>query len=333
MLFMKKEQIWWIFFIIFGLLLISGIFLIDHSSKLNEYMDGNLYIFGFHLMTQDFNGSSNNRIHLQNYCFYYDFSKNKGNISFDLNHKNWSLSYIYIDFPSTIQINNFEIYSMKNGIKTDVKANIIKTEQNHFKISDFSQKFKDEKFTIEFDSNLQPCGTFSFFNNRYDHLMANTEQGNINFILGDDYECIGDCVSDLKYIEEIPKSSDRNIKLKLIDIENNNNWFNLNAAKRYIKWWKTFSMGLGISFVVASLNSIFILLYEDGIKNEFANLKIGFITIKDFNYEIKCRIYKNQKSLVKRMLKYTRKLISMFLDFSTKLRSKYSQKNDKNHEH
>ena len=272
---MKRETVWWVFLVIFIVLLLSSVVLICKSSKMNEYTEENIYFFYFALMTQDFNSTSNNKIHLQNFCFYYDFTKNKANISFDLDSKNWSLSYIDIDFPSIIQNDTLKIYSMKDGIETDIGANKIEiTDLNHLKISDFNRKFNNEKIIIEFNSDLLPQGGFSFFNNVYDNLNANDKQGNINFVLGDDFECIGDCIYDLKYIEKTQYSSDRNIKLKFIDNEvYNNKWFKLNTANREIRWKKTLFFGIGISGIVASLNSILILLYEDWYNNGFKNIK------------------------------------------------------------
>ena len=303
---MKIEKVWWAFFLFFIVLLISSIVLISYSSKMNEYVEENIYFFYFSLMTQDFNDTSNNKIHLQNFCFYYDFTKNKANISFDLDRQNWSLSRIEIDFPSKIQDKTLKLYSIKDGIKTDIKPNKIEiTEQNHLEISDFRRKFNNEKFIIEFDSDLQPQGGFSFFNNIYDNLRANDKQGNVNFVLGDDIECIGDCIYDLKYIEETPYSSDRNIKLKFVDNETyNNKWFKLNTANRKIRWWKTFFIGIGISGIVASLNSIFILLYEDGINNDFKNIKVGHNKIKYFTCYINNRIRKYLNFLKKTKIKY-----------------------------
>lgn len=284
---MKKETVWWLFLVIFIVLLLSSALLIYKSSEMNEYTEENIYIFYFALMTQDFNSTSNNKIHLQNFCFYYDFTKNKANISFDLDSKNWSLSYIDIDFPSIIQNETLKIYSIKDGIETDIGANKIEiTELNHLEISDFNRKFNNEKIIIEFNSDLLPQGGFSFFNNVYDNLNANDEQGHINFVLGDDFECIGDCIYDLKYIEKTKYSSDRNIKLKFIDNEvYNNKWFKLNTANRGIRLNKTLLFGIGISGIVASINSILILLYEDWYNNGFKNIKYAYQHINNLTSE------------------------------------------------
>lgn len=305
---MKKVTIWWFSLAILIVILLGGGYFIQLSSNLNEYIEGNVYFLEFHLMTQDFN-DENQTIHLQNFCVFYDFTKNKGNISFHLYRKNWSLSYINVDFPSSIQDENIYLYSIKNGIKTDIEAkiiihedysNIMGNDYSNISISDFNRTFYDEKFVIEFESDLQPSGSFFFiYNNKYNNLMADYKLGNVNFVLGDDYECIDGCVQDLEYIEEIKYSSDRNLKLKFIDEEDpHNKGFKLNAVNRKIRQWKTIFLGLGISLIVASLNSIFILLYNDGNENDFSYLKMGFKKMKNIFYKIKNRIYILFKDLI-----------------------------------
>jgi len=272
---MKKEKIWSTFWIaILVAVLIIGVYLIYYSSNLNEHLEGNMHNFDFDLVTLDYNYSSNDKIHLHSFVFYYDFSQNKGDISFDLNNKNWSLAYIDIEFPSVVDNKTIKVYTTKNGIKTDVIANITTRENyrevseinyTYLEISKFKRTFNDDEFVIEFKSDLQPKGRFGFYNSPHDFLHANTKQGNVNFVLGDDYECTGDCVYNLQYIEETPMSSDRNLKLKFKKGEENHySSFKLNTINREIKELKTLSMGLGFLLIGVSLSFIFGLLYKYG---------------------------------------------------------------------
>lgn len=209
---MKKGKNLWRFYVIIGVVLLGGVGVgsICLSSHLTEHLEGNvLYTFDFDLMTLDYNYSSNDKIHLHNFVFYYDFSQNKGDVSFDLNNKNWSLAYIGIEFPSVVdnKTNPIKIYTTKNGIKTDVIANITTPENyrevseinyTYLTISKFKRTFNDEKFVIEFKlDDLQPKGRFVFYNSPRDFLHANTKRGNVNFVLGDDYECTDGCVYNL----------------------------------------------------------------------------------------------------------------------------------------
>lgn len=277
---MKKEKIWSAFWIaILVAVLIIGVFLIYYSSNLNEHLEGNMYNFDFDLMTLDYNYSSTDKIHLHNFVFYYDFSQNKGDVSFDLNNKNWSLAYIGIEFPSVVDNKTIKIYTTKNGLKTDVIANITTCENyrevseidyTYLQISKFKRTFNDEKFVIEFKSDLQPKGRFGFYNSPRDFLHANTKRGNVNFVLGDDYECTGDCVYNLQYIEETPMSSDRNLKLEFKKGEENHySSFKLNTINREIRWLKTLSMRGGFLLIGVSLSFIFGLLYKYGKEKDF----------------------------------------------------------------
>jgi len=277
---MKKEKIWSTFWIaILVAVLIIGVYLIYYSSNLNEHLEGNMYNFDFDLMTLDYNYSSNDKIHLHNFVFYYDFTQNKGDVSFDLNNKNWSLAPIGIEFPSVVDNKTIKIYTTKNGIKTDVIANITTCENyrevseinyTYLKISKFKRTFNDEKFVIEFKSDLQPKGRFGFYNDPRDFLHANTKRGNVNFVLGDDYECTGGCVYNLQYIEETPMSSDRNLKLEFKKGEENHySSFKLNTINREIRELKILSMTGGFLLIGISLSFILGLLYKYGKEKDF----------------------------------------------------------------
>lgn len=272
---MKGENKWWILIIILGIIGIGSIY---HSSNLNEYIEGDLYYTEFGLMTQDFKPTNNNtKIHLLNFCFYYDFTKNKGNISFDLGQQNWSLGWINIKFPSTINDNTLDVYTIKNGNKTRLEADIKLEEMRwelsgknytDLKISNSNRAFNNEIFVIEFESNLKPNGNFLFINNSYNFLHSSYNgQGNVNFVLGDNYECLGNCISNLENVVETRYSSDRNLKINFIDeSDQGDKKLKINALNSKIKWDKTFYMGLGISLIISSFNLLFMLIYESDIK-------------------------------------------------------------------
>lgn len=278
---MKKGKNLWIFYVIIGGVLLGGVGSIGLSSYLTEHLEGNMYNFDFDLMTRDYNYSSNDKIHIHNFVFYYDFTQNKGDVSFDLNNKNWSLAYITIEFPSVVdnKTNPIKIYTTKNGIKTDVIANITTRENyrgvseinyTYLEISKFKRTFNDEKFVIEFKLDLQPKGRFGFSNSMRGFLHANTKRGNVNFVLGDDYECTGDCVYDLQYIEETPKSFDRDLKLKFKNGEENHySSFKLNTINREIRQLKILSMTGGFLLIGVSLSFILGLLYKYGKEKDF----------------------------------------------------------------
>ena len=271
-----------------------GAGLISYSASLNEYMEGNLYIFEFGLSTQDFDDDNGTiKIHINDFSFYYDFTENKGRISFDLGDSNWSLGYISIRFPSVIPNETLDVYSVKNGDDIDIDNSYFKIHETYSEtsgtryttlyISSPDRTFNNETFVVEFNSILKPSGSFSFNNNINNNINPNHDQGNVNFVLGDDYECIGNCIYNLKYMEEMPTSSNKNIKLNFNDGENDQTrLFKLNAVNRNTGFFKPLTMGFGISLIFASLSSIFVLLYDDATNNNSINLRVTFIKAKNW---------------------------------------------------
>jgi hypothetical protein len=242
--------------IILTLLIVGGFYCIWESRNLNEYMEGKRYDLEFYLITSDFNSSYGEVIHINGFVFYYDFTKNRGNISFDL-YKNWSIDYISIEFPSVVDNDSLNFFTTKNGDKLNINLTkdyrkgcgyFMGHNYTYLTLSDFERTFYDETFVIEFESDLKPKGRFGFYNPDKNFLHSSVV--NVNFVLGDDYECRDACVYDLHYIEETPNSSDRNLQLafrkeKANDISS----FKLNAISRKISFLKSLLLGLGLVFL------------------------------------------------------------------------------------
>ncbi|MCK4736304.1 MAG: hypothetical protein KAT65_27880, partial [Methanophagales archaeon] len=237
------------------------------SSDLNEYIEGKRYNLEFNLITSDFNSSSGEMIRINGFVFYYDFTQNKGNISFNLDDKTRSIDYMDIYFPSVVDTNTLQIYTMKNGNKMNVDLNLeplqcpgysIGHNYTRLTLSDFERTFYDETFVIEFEStNLKPKGRFGFRALDTDKNFLCSSVVNVNFVLGDDYECRGACVYDLHYIEETPNSFDRNLQLAFMNEEANGpRSFKLNAISRKILFKKSLLLGLGIAFLAAGISFV-----------------------------------------------------------------------------
>jgi len=249
--------------IILTMLIVGGLYCIWESRNLNEYMEGKRYDLEFYLITSDFNSSSGEVIHINGFVFYYDFTQNRGNISFDL-HKNWSIDYIQINFPSVVDNDSLKIFTTKNGDKLNINLTkdyckgcgyFMGHNYTYLTLSDFERTFYDETFVIEFGSDLKPKGRFGFYNPDKNFLHSSVV--NVNFVLGDDYECRGTCVYDLHYIEETPNSFDRNLQLAFMNEEANDpSSFKLNAISRKILFRKSLLLGLGIAFLAAGISFV-----------------------------------------------------------------------------
>lgn len=260
---MKKGKTDWLIIVAVVVLGLVGGILIGYSSNLNEYMEGKAYDLRFDLRTTDFNSSSE-VIYINGFVFYYDFTNNCGNIFFDLNNKNWSIDYIRIDFPSVIDENSLNIYINKNGDKLNV--NLTKDYRNGLDpimghnntvliLSDFNRTFYDETFVIDFRSeDFKPKGLFTFIGIDQNFIHAGSQNANVNFILGDHYECRGSCVYKLQNMEETDYSFDRDLQLNFKRKKANDTCaFQLDTVSRRILFWKSLLLGLGIALLAAAI--------------------------------------------------------------------------------
>jgi len=261
---MKKTKMDLLIIVIIVAMLIGGISCIQKSRDLNEYMEGKRYDLRFDLRTTDFNSSSGEVIPIHGFAFYYDFTNKRGSISFDL-HKNWSIDYILIGFPTVVDNNSLKIYTKEphtNKNENKMCINLTKDYRestgyqigdNHTKLilDDFDRTFHDETFVIEFKSeDLKPKGVFTFIGIDQNFIYSGSETANVNFILGDDYECRGSCVSKLQNIEETVYSFDRDLQLDFKREKASDTCaFQLDTVSRKILFQKSFLFGLGLLFL------------------------------------------------------------------------------------
>lgn len=277
-------------------LLTSGYCLIQESSKMNENIVNKEHKFTFWVATDEYekifeeyrendsrgsNKKSPNLLRVHDFLFLYDFPENKGKISFSsgggINH---TFNKIYFDFFAPIEITN--IYSIVNpnnykgnksldyfnynlnGYSTTEysKSYVLKKfnsqKRNNFSFTPINKTFKGETIIIEFESDFEPDGIFYMVNPYYNSIRPNNnkETGNINFILGDEYEN-DETLSHFSYIEKMLLSSESNIKLKFIKKEKENNHkdiiFRLNSINKKTREDKALYLGLGISFFTAGI--------------------------------------------------------------------------------
>ncbi len=263
---MIKQKHWWIGW---SILLIISIIFVFWSFNMSEHLESHNYEFYFDLMTKDFVDETNNKLQLNNFVFYYDFTSDSGRISFDFDKREWDLSIIEVKFPS--RISGYDIYTEKNKIKLEINATMNLSPRlgglwssNHSElvVEDFNRTFNSEKFVIDFESDMKPNGRFSFYHNRYDSLSGHHEYGNVNLILGDDYECLFPCVENLWKIEENQYSYDRDIRLKFLpEGRDTNKVFRINAISNNKVKLKNVLLAGGISLFVSLLIVVFSMLY------------------------------------------------------------------------
>lgn len=268
--------------IIVFLPLIGG-YCIHHSFDLNENVKGRWYEFYIHVYSNTDEvvySNTDEVIDLDNFCFFYDFSNDKGVISF----KSYDpLNRIKIKFPSNIDNETLNIYSkrsgkkiyfVKNGIQS-LNANNMEVKElcriidgvnldNPYPNTEFTEidlslynTTNNDNFIVEFKSNLKPDGIFYFFNNRNNRLSQGSKGMNINFILGDDYEGSGNYISDLKNIEEARNSFDDDLKLNFADNDPNlTSQFKLSSIDRKILNEKSLYFAIGILLISIPISAL-----------------------------------------------------------------------------
>src|SRR3989344_2495227 len=189
---------------------------------------------------------TNTEGHLNYFLWKHNFSENKGEISFTIKF-NESVDYIELHFPSTIEDKKTDIYFLKcnelrlcqNKINYEIKTNF--------------------KIVIEYYSRIKPKGIFNIFH-PYNRLYYS--QYAIDFDIGENYDCIGECfIKDASIgIEPYYLGGVKEIKLKF-DKEYNNevrfHRFKLNAVDKTKLFFKDILFGLGISFLASSIILLF----------------------------------------------------------------------------
>lgn len=215
---------------------------------------------------------TNTEGHLNYFLWKHNFSENKGEISFTIKF-NESVDYIELHFPSTIEDKKTDIYFLKcnelrlcqNKINYEIKTNFKIVNSTRTKdytmltISNLPNTLENHKIVIEYYSRIKPKGIFNIFH-PYNRLYYS--QYAIDFDIGENYDCIGECfIKDASIgIEPYYLGGVKEIKLKF-DKEYNNevrfHRFKLNAVDKTKLFFKDILFGLGISFLASSIILLF----------------------------------------------------------------------------
>ena len=249
-----------------------------------------------------------NPVVLHEFQFEYDFTKNRGNISFKfpraatriaLEYKipeevdNETLTIKLKDENGSIELNNrywsVEYKTGENGL-----------EQSHITINILQEIKENDRMEIIFFSKLKPKGHYNFLIAPDVLLYRPRRAENIQLILGNNYKCIFPCVSDLYNVQELPKSDDNVIRLRWqINDKERNNAFILQSYARRMQILKNLIFTLSIAFVAPLTISLISLLKSDRdfdykrmkeIINEKIRIRgIGRKTLKKLKEEIRIR--------------------------------------------
>jgi len=306
---------------------ITSIIAIFYSSSLNENLKGELYETEFAIMIEEFNDSSNNKIHLQNWNFYYNFEKNLGQISFDLDKKEWKISNIMIYLPKNISCNtvNVSASSELHGkmLTINSKGETIKPKpeckNNTIYISEFDRTFMEEKIIIKYSLiDFKPKGKFTFIENGYNSLQSG-ESGNVQFILGNKYQCNPSCIEILKFAEESPRGFDTDIRIDFLMPKGNPRYssFKINTFSRNILFFRNLLLGLGIALFISTVGKSIIIILKLIKKSTINILKL----IKKLNNWINITLFNMANNILA-----CRKIITTKLTERIKIKQPYPNK-------
>lgn len=250
-----------------GIILIAsiGILMILRASELSTYIVPKFYDFDISVSVKEDKVSR-----INNFLIFYDFTQQKGNISFEIN-RDQKISYIRIDFPSFVNhtTTNVKLFKERNyklveldskGIELNLISNPVGKEAYTtlviHNINDIN--LSDTYIIINFKSNIEPNGIFTI---NHPTLPIGSNLYALQFNLGDKYECSGSCINKDFNIdaEEHALSSQKEIKIRLSE-DDTKTWhrFKIESTKVGNLFLSNLYNGFGISLLASAI----ILLFE-----------------------------------------------------------------------
>jgi len=252
--------------IIITLFLVSfGLASLIYSSSLNEIPEGKLYEINIGMHAKDLQGNKIEPLYIQPFTFNYDFSNQRGNISFRVT-KDLTFYSASIHFPTYVKNETFRVFHLKGDRR--IKINKTIEYGGIYPYVDFSDHDnlilnKGDGILIDFESELVPKARFNFIIDKdlilYSDGSPGAETGNINLIIGNDYQCITPCLYGFNNIQERYNSFDGNLKLYW-NTGNQNNAFYINTFSRWIIFKKNIFFSIGVAFIVSAVIELFLTL-------------------------------------------------------------------------
>ncbi len=228
------------------LLFFIAIGLIWRSSYVSEYLPSEENDFQFFI--NPVNPSEN--IKFNRFNLTYDFTKNKGTLSFYIVNEHY-LNDITVYFPKKIINSNVELRKCEGHRCVEESSINFKNEskKNTLTIAHFSEKIDDNLFLITFGMDIKPNGLFDFI-----YSKNNINGEGIHFILGRKYSCTSNCISQLEN-SRIHRYNDlKNIRIRLEGGDDSiHSRFVLNTIDNDKLLFKNLLFGLGVSFMASSI--------------------------------------------------------------------------------
>ena len=215
---------------------------------------------------------------LNDFLWAHNFSQDKGIISFSIEF-NDSIETIVIDFPDFIDEKDISLIFFDCNIggedciekEYNVTERFIENPQGTtFVVKKLPVSLDNHKIVVEYKSKILPNGLFII-----EHPNNPLYFGKyaIQFMLGSDYECNGECFikEESKGVKEHPLSDKKDIRLQFEEQEYY--WIKMESANSTFK--KNLFQGFGISFVGSSM-VLFLQFLVNNVKERKKDKRLSF---------------------------------------------------------
>ena len=239
------------------LFLIIAIWSTYTSINISEYLPSKDYKFSFESYP------NSDSVHYSFFEMYYDFTKNKGYISFFLD--NIETAEYRIFFPNNISSDSIEIslYQCKNYWEEcdfkDLSYPIRNyTKDNYVSIEPLSKNIpRLLKIKIEYKLDITPSGNFVLDNSN--EKLRKGSQNKFVFNLGDNYKCVADCFEIIDTgggLTREPESSLKKFVLRFYKPANEYE-FRLSAVSTKALFYQTLFFAIGTGIIVSLIFFLF----------------------------------------------------------------------------
>lgn len=168
---------------------------------------------------------------------YHDFTNNKGRIKFLIKE---------------------EDYLGKPKVNINLPTNVFNVEVNApFQTENSTISFtllSPTEYTIEYDMFMEPSGTFVFSHSKT-KLTGTIPR--VEFNLGKNYKCTGNCIPNFSYMEIAKSNSIKEVAVEFERTENTIHYFDLIGIRDIRK-----QQGVAIAFGVSALLSAILIIKE-----------------------------------------------------------------------
>ncbi len=239
----------WCMIILAVIFTIGGIVLVFLSSNITDKLKLEVYRFEIAREPEE------NEALISQFRFTYDFTKEKGRISFRLVKP--SLEYISFYFPFETE-NNITLSRYNDS--EDLISESIENGTDVITIEDIKEQ---TNIVIDIKEKMLPNAIFDLLHTN--NLKINPHKFAFNMTLGKDYECIGECFIDLSNTENFYLTDADSILVKFKGATNSEPQHRFKIMARSVKNanYKNIQFGFGLALIFFGLSYLIDFLLKE----------------------------------------------------------------------